>query len=67
MDAAGNKQGAAGAGAVDNIYRVVLMVIHCFLFSFADVAALAALARVTYSSKLPGTYSFAALLQRQLI
>ncbi len=33
MDAAGDKQGAAGAGAVNNIYRVVLMVIHFSLLN----------------------------------
>ncbi len=33
VDAAGDKQGAAGAGAVDNIYRVVLMVIHFSLLN----------------------------------
>ncbi len=33
VDAAGDKQGAAGAGAVDDIYRVVLMVIHFSLLN----------------------------------
>lgn len=42
VDAAGDKQGAAGAGAVDDVDGVVLVIIH-FRFSINARAALAAL------------------------
>lgn len=42
VDAAGDKQGAAGAGAVDDVDGVVLVIIH-FHFSINAIAALAAL------------------------
>ncbi len=49
VDAAGDKQGAAGAGAVDDVDGVVLVIIH-FRFSINARAALAArsLTPVTY-------------------
>lgn len=42
MHAAGDEQGAAGAGAVDDVDRVVLVVIH-FRFPLAAITVLAAL------------------------
>ncbi len=47
VDAAGDKQGAAGAGAVDDVDGVVLVIIH-FRFSINAIAALAALAHPSH-------------------
>ncbi|EFJ80110.1 hypothetical protein HMPREF9534_03869, partial [Escherichia coli MS 69-1] len=59
MNTPGDKQGAASAGAVDDVDRIVLMKVH-FRFS---IDAMTALVR---TGEVPRCYAFATLRRHQL-